>query len=161
MDIHMDTRAMDIHMDTQAMDIHMDTQAMDIHMDIQIMNATMYTITATPTALDRHRSCKVEPLCGRFSFIFEIILPIICFSGVFLHILADTLGSIGVIISSILIQSFGEIPLLALPPPPSLVSPLTITTLTITTLTGWMLADPLCSMFIAVLIMLRYRDDVT
>ena len=50
-------------MDTQAMDIHM-----DIHMDTQIMNATMYTITATPTALDRRRSCKVGPLCGRSSF---------------------------------------------------------------------------------------------
>lgn len=44
--------------------------------------------------------------------------------GVFLHILADTLGSLGVIISSILMQSF-----------------------------GWMIADPICSMFIAILIM--------
>ncbi|CAL1546582.1 unnamed protein product [Lymnaea stagnalis] len=43
--------------------------------------------------------------------------------GVFLHILADTLGSVGVIISSILIHQF-----------------------------GWMIADPVCSMFIAVLI---------
>ncbi|PAA56620.1 hypothetical protein BOX15_Mlig024472g6 [Macrostomum lignano] len=43
--------------------------------------------------------------------------------GVFLHIMADTLGSIGVIISSLLIQYF-----------------------------GWMAADPICSMFIAVLI---------
>lgn len=45
--------------------------------------------------------------------------------GVFLHILADTLGSVGVIISSILMQMF-----------------------------GWMIADPICSMFIAVLIAL-------
>ncbi|CAH1773220.1 unnamed protein product [Owenia fusiformis] len=44
-------------------------------------------------------------------------------SGVFLHILADTLGSVGVIISSILIQQF-----------------------------GWMMADPICSIFIALLI---------
>uniref|UniRef100_A0A1I8GIS0 Zinc transporter 7 n=1 Tax=Macrostomum lignano TaxID=282301 RepID=A0A1I8GIS0_9PLAT len=44
-------------------------------------------------------------------------------TGVFLHIMADTLGSIGVIISSLLIQYF-----------------------------GWMAADPICSMFIAVLI---------
>ncbi|XP_076043311.1 solute carrier family 30 member 7 [Oratosquilla oratoria] len=45
--------------------------------------------------------------------------------GVFLHILADTLGSVGVIISSLLMQSF-----------------------------GWMIADPICSMFIAILIVL-------
>ncbi|XP_071116846.1 zinc transporter 7-like [Haliotis cracherodii] len=43
--------------------------------------------------------------------------------GVFLHILADTLGSVGVIISSALIHFF-----------------------------GWMVADPICSMFIAILI---------
>jgi zinc transporter 5/7 len=43
--------------------------------------------------------------------------------GIFLHILADTLGSVGVIISSALIDQF-----------------------------GWMIADPICSMFIAVLI---------
>lgn len=45
--------------------------------------------------------------------------------GVFLHILADTLGSVGVIISAILMYAF-----------------------------GWMIADPICSMFIAVLIAL-------
>ncbi|XP_071444723.1 proton-coupled zinc antiporter SLC30A5-like isoform X3 [Hetaerina americana] len=43
--------------------------------------------------------------------------------GVFLHILADTLGSIGVITSSVLIEQF-----------------------------GWFIADPICSIFIAVLI---------
>ncbi|XP_043462127.1 zinc transporter 7-A [Leptopilina heterotoma] len=43
--------------------------------------------------------------------------------GVFLHILADTLGSVGVIISTLLIQWF-----------------------------GWLIADTICSMFIAVLI---------
>ncbi|XP_030049078.1 proton-coupled zinc antiporter SLC30A5 [Microcaecilia unicolor] len=43
--------------------------------------------------------------------------------GVFLHVLADTLGSVGVIISTILIQQF-----------------------------GWLIADPICSLFIAVLI---------
>ncbi|XP_063819437.1 proton-coupled zinc antiporter SLC30A5 [Pseudophryne corroboree] len=43
--------------------------------------------------------------------------------GVFLHVLADTLGSVGVIVSTILIQQF-----------------------------GWLIADPLCSLFIAVLI---------
>merc|ERR1711892_182894 len=45
--------------------------------------------------------------------------------GVFLHILADTLGSVGVIISAILMQLF-----------------------------GWFIADPVCSIFIAVLIAL-------
>ena len=43
--------------------------------------------------------------------------------GVFLHILADTLGSVGVIISAILMHLF-----------------------------GWMIADPICSIFIAILI---------
>lgn len=43
--------------------------------------------------------------------------------GVFLHILADTLGSVGVILSAILMQMF-----------------------------GWMIADPICSIFIALLI---------
>ena len=41
----------------------------------------------------------------------------------FLHILADTLGSVGVIVSAILMQMF-----------------------------GWMIADPVCSIFIALLI---------
>lgn len=50
----------------------------------------------------------------------------VCDTGIFLHILADTLGSVGVIISSVLIQTW-----------------------------GWMMADPVCSMFIAVLIMMR------
>jgi len=45
--------------------------------------------------------------------------------GVFLHILADTLGSVGVIVSALLMQWF-----------------------------GWMIADPVCSIFIAVLIAL-------
>ncbi|KAL4617588.1 zinc transporter 5 [Arapaima gigas] len=45
--------------------------------------------------------------------------------GVFLHILADTLGSVGVIVSTVLIRQF-----------------------------GWLIADPICSMFIAVLIFL-------
>lgn len=45
------------------------------------------------------------------------------FSGVFLHVMADTLGSVGVIVSSVLIEQF-----------------------------GWYIADPVCSIFIAVLI---------
>nr|XP_022316011.1 zinc transporter 7-like [Crassostrea virginica] len=55
--------------------------------------------------------------------------------GVFLHIMADTLGSVGVIISSLLIYYF-----------------------------GWMIADPVCSMFIAILITISVlpllRDSV-
>lgn len=43
--------------------------------------------------------------------------------GVFLHILADTLGSVGVIISALLMSNF-----------------------------GWMIADPICSMFIALMV---------
>lgn len=53
-------------------------------------------------------------------------LPFSLLAGVFLHILADTLGSVGVIISSGLIHYF-----------------------------GWMIADPICSMFIATLIGVR------
>ena len=45
------------------------------------------------------------------------------FQGVFLHVIADTLGSVGVIISSLLIEEF-----------------------------GFQRADPVCSLFIAVLI---------
>lgn len=45
--------------------------------------------------------------------------------GVFLHILADTLGSVGVIVSACLMHMF-----------------------------GWMIADPICSMFIGILIAL-------
>ena len=43
--------------------------------------------------------------------------------GVFLHVLADTMGSVGVIISSVLVEQF-----------------------------GWLIADPICSLFIATLI---------
>ena len=46
-------------------------------------------------------------------------------TGVFLHVLADTLGSVGVIISSLLVQTF-----------------------------GWHVVDPICSVFIAVLIII-------
>ncbi len=49
------------------------------------------------------------------------------FEGIFLHILADTLGSVGVIISSLLIRFF-----------------------------GWNIADPICSMIIATLITIKF-----
>ncbi|KAL8577189.1 hypothetical protein ACOMHN_047957 [Nucella lapillus] len=45
--------------------------------------------------------------------------------GVFLHVVADTLGSVGVIVSTLLIEHF-----------------------------GWNIADPICSLFIATLILL-------
>ena len=45
--------------------------------------------------------------------------------GVFLHVVADTLGSVGVIVSSFLIQQY-----------------------------KWYIADPICSLFIAVMIFL-------
>lgn len=45
--------------------------------------------------------------------------------GVFLHILADTMGSVGVIISSLLIQQY-----------------------------GWYIVDPICSLFISILILI-------
>ena len=47
----------------------------------------------------------------------------LCVAGVFLHVLADTLGSVSVIISSFLIEQF-----------------------------GWHLADPLCSLLISLMI---------
>ena len=45
--------------------------------------------------------------------------------GIFLHVLADALGSVGVVISSILIRAF-----------------------------GWSIADPICSLMISVLILM-------
>ncbi|XP_070563369.1 zinc transporter 7-like [Ptychodera flava] len=56
--------------------------------------------------------------------------------GVFLHIMADTLGSVGVIVSAVLMHYF-----------------------------GWMVADPICSMFISILIFISVvpllRDSVS
>ena len=45
--------------------------------------------------------------------------------GVFLHVMADTLGSVGVIISSLLVEQL-----------------------------GWLVADPVCSLFISILILI-------
>lgn len=52
--------------------------------------------------------------------------------GVFLHVLADTLGSVGVIVSSILIENF-----------------------------SWYWSDPLCSLFISLLILASVRPLIT
>ena len=54
-----------------------------------------------------------------------VLTNLLLVSGVFLHVLADTLGSVGVIISTVLIENF-----------------------------GWKIADPICSLFIASLIFL-------
>jgi len=59
-----------------------------------------------------------------------VVSVLLCVLGVFLHILADTLGSIGVIVSSLLIRYF-----------------------------GWMVADPICSMLIAGLIGFRFAHN--
>jgi zinc transporter 5/7 len=59
--------------------------------------------------------------CLVFTFLFSFSL--LYFLGVFLHVMADTLGSVGVIISSVLIEQF-----------------------------GLQRADPICSLFIAILI---------
>ncbi|XP_018417476.1 PREDICTED: zinc transporter 7 isoform X3 [Nanorana parkeri] len=63
---------------------------------------------------DHHFGSRNEEIRGPSKQILE---------GVFLHIVADTLGSIGVIISTLLMQHY-----------------------------GWMIADPICSMLIAMLI---------
>ena len=47
------------------------------------------------------RACVRVCVCGGLS------VCTVC-AGIFLHILADTLGSVGVIISSFLIDQFGE-----------------------------------------------------
>lgn len=60
------------------------------------------------------------------SLLYNFNLNDVFFLGVFLHILADTLGSIGVIASAIMMQNF-----------------------------GLMIADPICSILIAILIVIR------
>ncbi len=69
--------------------------------------------------------------------------------GIFLHILADTLGSIGVIVSAAIIHNFG----------PCLTLPQAIEITLYLSFLGWMLADPICSMFIAILIMIRLASS--
>ena len=67
--------------------------------------------------------CAIQ-VSSSLAYGFLLVTGVLC-QGVFLHILADTLGSVGVIVSAILMQMF-----------------------------GWMIADPVCSIFIAVLIAL-------
>lgn len=57
-------------------------------------------------------------------FLYECVC--VCVAGVLLHIMADTLGSVGVIISALLMQKY-----------------------------ELMIADPICSMLIALLIAVR------
>ena len=65
----------------------------------------------------------MKPIKPSFMSLFAV--PIHCTTGVFLHVLADTLGSVGVIISSLLVEKF-----------------------------GWLIADPISSLLISVLITL-------
>lgn len=72
------------------------------------------------------------------------------FSGVLLHVIADTLGSVSVIISSLLIMNYGEYrasTIRAGRVSDTYIHPLRQP--------GWMTADPICSMFTALLILLR------
>ncbi len=61
---------------------------------------------------------------------FWVFSPVLL--QVFLHILADTLGSVGVIVSAVLMHLF-----------------------------GWFIADPICSIFIAILIALSVGSLVS
>ena len=61
----------------------------------------------------------------KFVMFVRVKMALVVRTGVFLHVLADTLGSVGVIISTLLIEHL-----------------------------GWKIADPLCSLFIASLIFL-------
>ena len=68
-----------------------------------------------------HSNCLIFIILSQMTIVFcDFFL-----SGVFLHVVADTMGSVGVIVSSVLIEQF-----------------------------GFFIADPLCSLFIAVLIFL-------
>ncbi|GFS15345.1 zinc transporter 5 [Elysia marginata] len=64
---------------------------------------------------------KTEKLLVRCKFMLLVII----LAGVFLHVLADTMGSVGVIVSTLLIEHL-----------------------------GWYIADPICSLFIATMIFL-------
>ena len=79
------------------------------------MNANMRGVCYTEMNPIERKRCQIEFSC----FLFYLV------PGVYLHVLADTLGSVGVIISTILIRQF-----------------------------GWLIADPICSLFIATLIFL-------
>jgi cation diffusion facilitator family transporter len=75
----------------------------------------------TPMAAGAMPTCKVEK---HFYYYSISIIQCYSFSGVFLHVLADTLGSVFVIISTLLIQNF-----------------------------GWQWVDPLCSLILSMLIL--------
>ena len=71
--------------------VTMDTVTMD--------TATITMDTVTMTTITYSRSVPSDASSGSTARIMQ---------GMFLHVLADTLGSIGVIISSILIEQFGS-----------------------------------------------------
>ena len=51
---------------------------------------------------------KYQIMQSRAKFSILFIIQYTFLAGVFLHVLADTLGSVGVVISSILIDRFGR-----------------------------------------------------
>ena len=68
----------------------------------------------------------LSPALGTCKHMLTPFSPTLLSSGVLLHVIADTLGSVGVIISSLIIHQY-----------------------------GWMIADPVCSIFISILIFFR------
>lgn len=74
------------------------------------------------------RNTHTKRVCCIYSNMCVIcyVCVCVCFAGVLLHIMADTLGSVGVIISALLMQKY-----------------------------DLMIADPICSMLISLLIGVR------
>ncbi|BFZ16583.1 hypothetical protein BsWGS_19622 [Bradybaena similaris] len=93
----------------------------DSHADLDAPDGLRHTSSGQAMSRARGRSVAIE---DRFSLHSSASASEII-HGVYLHILADTLGSVGVIVSSSLISMF-----------------------------GWVIADPICSMFISGLIIL-------
>ena len=75
---------------------------------ITVLITTISTITMTTPSVKEAlcRSCKVCTKTNLVGAAIQCFLSVIS-TGIFLHILADTLGSVGVIISSLLIYQFG------------------------------------------------------
>ncbi|TPX57646.1 hypothetical protein PhCBS80983_g03676 [Powellomyces hirtus] len=120
---HTGTRTTNIHMDMVTLMIstiiHTTTTLMVILMTTMIIRMVTRTITrmVTPTV-----ATLMVTITHTAVTIISCMLIFTSIVGMFLHILSDTLGSVGVIISSILIQLY-----------------------------GWQWTDPLCSLFIAIM----------
>lgn len=87
---------------------------------IRALIITAVAIMVMGTRMEATQICKVQT-CGRIGYFYQTDCQNL---GVFLHVLADTLGSVFVIISTLLIQSF-----------------------------GWKWVDPLCSLILSMLIL--------